>query len=64
MKPYECCKGCEKRHPKCHAICPEKAVCDAEMEALKAKIDEKMPVYAYSKAKRERAIEKRRQKKR
>lgn len=40
MKFHQCCHGCYKRHPKCHADCPDKAAEDAayqEMKEQKAK---------------------------
>lgn len=61
MKSYECCKNCYERHPLCHATCEKKAAADAEYEELKRKKAEKVPIMAYSRAKKEKSIRKRRQ---
>lgn len=57
MSILQCCKGCEKRHPLCHADCPEKAAADAIREEEKKRRQVNIPCYDYarqSKNKRDR----------
>ena len=49
---YMCCKNCLDRHPLCHSECEKKAAADAEKEAIKQAINEKLPIKAYSRDKK------------
>lgn len=49
MSVFECCKDFQKRHPLCHADCPDKAAADAEHQARKKKARQNSPVIGYFK---------------
>ena len=58
MRIHKCCQKCEKRYPKCHADCPEKAAEDAALQEMKQKKAKENPCMEYQVAKKEKVIKK------
>ena len=53
-----CCKDCEKRHPLCHADCPDKAKTDAARQEMKKHMAKENPCMEYQIAKKEKTQKK------
>lgn len=63
MKILQCCKGCEKRHPLCHADCPEKAAADAIRAEWKKQHKVNEPCYDYARSGKTKTLKRRHLKK-
>ena len=58
MKFHKCCHECYKRHPKCHADCPDKAAEDAAYQVMKENKAKDTTCIEYQISKKEKVIKK------